>query len=84
MSFSEDKFHCLWVEWLHGGQFQTLHHVHGALLVFLEVLYMDIGNGYPVIDEFHLYVSARAVFGICLHQFVIEWNAGICFCIHRP
>ena len=42
MSFSENKFHCLWVEWLHGGQFQTLHHVHGALLVFLEVLCLQV------------------------------------------
>jgi hypothetical protein len=35
---AEYLFHGLWVERLHGGQTQALHHVHRALLVRLEVV----------------------------------------------
>ena len=34
----EYLFHRLWVEGLHGGQFQTLHHMQCSRLVFLEVV----------------------------------------------
>ena len=38
LSFSEYQLHRLRVERFHGGEFQTLHHVERALLVFLEVV----------------------------------------------
>ena len=38
----ENQFHRLWVEWLHGGQFQVFHHVECALLVFLEVVGLQV------------------------------------------
>ena len=40
--FVEYQSHRLWVERLHGGQLQALHHVHRALLVLLEMPGLDV------------------------------------------
>ena len=40
--FFEYQFHCLWVEWLHGGQFEVFHHVECTLLVLLEVVGLEM------------------------------------------
>ena len=40
--FVEYQFHRLRVERLHGGQFQTLYHVHRAQLVLQEMLRLDV------------------------------------------
>ena len=40
--FLEYQFHCFWVERLHRGEFQTLHHVQRALLILLEVLGLQV------------------------------------------
>ena len=79
--FVEYQFHCLWVERLHGGQFKTLYHVDGALLVFLKVVSLaehrcpsDVGHHLLVADDIHQQLIAILVLIEFIYRYFLHFS----------